>query len=482
MCGLITLISKRQWGFNRKDTEVFEELLIVDQLRGQDATGAFSVMRNKQVAGVKGAFTPWHLFKMPEYEAFRQKVNAQGRIMVGHNRKATQGAATNPANAHPFVEDNIILVHNGSLWNRQGLPERDVDSHAVAAAFAKGDYAEVISDIKGAYCFIWWDMKDNKLRIVRNKERPLFKLENKDIICFASEAWMANGVLRRNGYGGKGEEFTIEEVPVDVIHHYEIGGKLVEEEGVKKAPVVVHHLTPTTTTNSRAGVTTGQKEATRILTEVSPLPAPREASFPFAKHNFKVGQRVLVQINNVRTTSVDKDAKFKAIGITVEPGQPIVDCVGTLPHYVTEDATERWMQYPVEAEIQEVRSSMRGPSLTLGKFTMVGLLLTHPTGVITEKEWDYVVKECSCKHCNAAIGEYEPGFTSVKPTVKNENREYEVTCADCIEEKICEQNPEVGEEFTNGRINALQAWEQIGGRSSSRVEQSTQVQGSSATH
>ena len=314
MCGLVTLISKRAYGFMNKDVDIFEELLTVDQLRGQDATGAFCVHRNRQVSGIKGAFTPWHLFKQPEYNTFRNKACQHGRILVGHNRKATQGAATNPANAHPFVEDNIILVHNGSLYNRQGLPTRDVDSHAVAAAFATGEYSEVLKDINGAYAFIWWDMKRNQLSVVRNSQRPLWKLENDDMIILCSEAWMGFGVARRNDMGTKkGEEFDLSEVKTDTIFHYEIGGKLVEEEGVKKAPVVVYQGGPTTTKTT----------TTPTQPVVSPQPATSASTrtnWPYPECEYKVGQRILVQVTRVRTLGVGDSASFNATGLTVEPG------------------------------------------------------------------------------------------------------------------------------------------------------------------
>ena len=479
MCGLVTLISKRQWGFNHKDLDVFEELLTVDQLRGQDATGAFCVHRNKQVSGVKGAFTPWHLFKQPEYNSFRNKASGTGRILVGHNRKATQGAASNPENAHPFVEDNIILVHNGSLWNRNGMPQRDVDSHAVAAAFKEGHYDDVISKVNGAYVFIWWDMKANMLRLVRNKERPLWKIENKDSIFFCSEAWMGRGVLARNGLGGKGEEFEVSEVKTDLILHYEIGGKLVEEEGVKKAPVVVQ--TPTTATNSNNGVQHGNGNKATHTTTTTPAHGTNHGAVNlFAMPSFRVGDRIIAQINNVRADT--NETRFKAVGITVEPNQPIVDFTAVLPDYVCAGAVDRWQQFPISGEVVAITSSIRGPSVTLKNLAFCGLVQTHPSRVITVQDWDFVVEHCTCKHCNQQVGEYEPGFTSVKPTVIKDKRNYEVTCADCIEEKIRSTDPEVAEEFSKGRIDALQKWEQIGLRASSGAIESTTVQGNSTAH
>ena len=485
MCGLVTLISKKQWGFANKDVEAFEELLTVDQLRGQDATGAFCVHRNKQVSGIKLAATPWHLFKQPEYNTFRNKAGSTGRILVGHNRKATQGAATNPANAHPFQENNIILVHNGSLYNRQGLPTRDVDSHAVAAAFAEGEYDEVLKDINGAYAFIWWDMKRNQLSVVRNKDRPLWKLENKDVIVLCSEAWMGLGVMRRNSIGTtKGEEFDIAEVPVGVVHHYAIGGKLEAEEAVKKAPVQSSKAativtTPVTPHGSQVKATV---PAIHTPTKAQEVTSNNVSQFPFSKEPppFRTGERILVQINTCRTIDVAGQTTFNAIGVTVEPGKPIVDCVGILPSYVEHDAIERWQGNPVSAEVTEVRSSIRGWSVSLKHFSMVPLVETWPHGVITHQEWDYIVEKCGCKKCNAAIGEYEPTYTSVRRVVDNDKRKYEVTCADCIEEQI--NDKEVKNKFTEGRIDALQKWEQIGLRLSKESVGASRVQGNSTTH
>lgn len=480
MCGLVAMLSKRQWGFHNKEVETFEEILTVDQLRGQDATGTFCVHRNKQVSGIKLAATPWHLFKQPEYANYHQKACQTGKILVGHNRKATQGTATDPANAHPFQENHIILVHNGSLYNRRGLPQRDVDSHAVAAAFSVGNYDEILSNIDGAFAFIWWDMKRNQLSVVRNKERPLWKIENKDMVVFCSEAWMGGGVLRRNGIGtSKGEEFEYKEVPVDTVFHYDVNGKLESEEAVKKAQVVLLP-TPTNTTTTNNGV--NMVKTSIPTTHTPPIEQMVRAPFPFPKVPFKVGDRILVQINRVISNTVVETAQnmFKAIGMTVEPGKQIIDAVGYLPNYVTMDSVERWQQYPVSAEITEIHTNVNGPSVTLKHFSMTRLIQTHPSGVITEKEWEYVVDQCGCKHCNAAIGEYEPGFTSVKPIVIGDKRLYEVTCADCIEERI--QDQEVKTEFTEGRIDALQKWEQVLGSTGKRVDQSIEVQGNSTTH
>ena len=37
----------------------------------------------------------------------------------------------NDQNAHPFVENNIILVHNGVVYNHKKHEDTEVDSHAI---------------------------------------------------------------------------------------------------------------------------------------------------------------------------------------------------------------------------------------------------------------------------------------------------------------------------------------------------------------
>ena len=516
MCGLVTLISKRGWGFNGKDVKVFEEMLTVDQLRGQDATGAFCVHRNQQVAGVKGAFTPWHLFQTKEWEEFARKADSTGRILVGHNRHGTHGNNKDSKNAHPFREDNIILVHNGTLWNHRKLAQRDVDSHAVAAAFAEGDYTKVLTEVDGAYVFIWYDMQRKQLSIVRNKERPLYKFENDDLILFCSESWMGSGVLRRNGFSvfmgsdekeRKASQFKVEEVPVDVVAHYEVGGKLISTEAVvKKAPVSVTitrvngtNTTHTGTTNAGQGNvqsitptnTRGLMLARRVLADRVAAARAKERSsqggavIPFRSDPWHGGREILVQINEVRVdnaNAAEKDQRFRVTGTTVEPGLPIIDFVGTLPDYLTHDSVGIWKSQPVRAKILVYRETVNGgPCITVGNFHMDAMVQVHPRGFITATEWKYVTDKCKCKRCEKAIGEFDARFTSIKRDYKNSaSVEMEVICGDCIEEKITDQ--EVKSKFKEDRLATLEKWEQELRLAGETVKRAIALPGNSTTH
>lgn len=201
MCGIVGLISRRQAGFFSPDMEIMENMLLIDQLRGKDSTGAFSVYKNKQSEIVKIASHPSHLFACKAWGDFRNRVIQRGRLVIGHNRKATVGKVKTE-NAHPFVEDNIILVHNGSLWDEgKGLTSKkvEVDSNAIAHALSGGaDPKEVIPTIKGAFALIWYDTAQEKLFAIRNDQRPLHLLTTDDNYVLSSEPLIAALALDRN--------------------------------------------------------------------------------------------------------------------------------------------------------------------------------------------------------------------------------------------------------------------------------------------
>ena len=122
-------------------------------------------------------------------------------MVVGHNRKATAGKANNE-NSHPFVHENIVLVHNGVVHNHKKMADTEVDSHAIAHSIVDKGYKETIATLDGAFTLVWFDMKDRTLRFVRNSQRPLFMVETDLSIAFASESGMLSWIGERNNLTG----------------------------------------------------------------------------------------------------------------------------------------------------------------------------------------------------------------------------------------------------------------------------------------
>ena len=139
MCGIVGLISRRHNGFISKNAEMFTQLLIADTIRGDDSTGVFGVTSGGSVDVLKGDTNGYVFTKSQNYSTIKNKIRSHYHIIVGHNRKATKGQIT-PENAHPFHEGNIVLVHNGTIWNSDDLnKDVDVDSHAIAHALNEND-------------------------------------------------------------------------------------------------------------------------------------------------------------------------------------------------------------------------------------------------------------------------------------------------------------------------------------------------------
>jgi Glutamine amidotransferase domain len=200
MCGIVSIICKNSYGFSSTDLDVFETLLLVDTLRGNDSTGVFLVDNNGNVDIAKSTDCGATFLKSNEWSDIRKKALRCGFALVGHNRKATRGTITDE-NAHPFwVEDKLVLVHNGSMWgSHKHLADTEVDSHAIAHVLAnEPDTEKALQTINAAYALIWYDIQGKKLNVIRNKERPLHHVATTNTWIMASEDSMLDFATKRH--------------------------------------------------------------------------------------------------------------------------------------------------------------------------------------------------------------------------------------------------------------------------------------------
>jgi len=199
MCGLIAMITKTPGGFHYKAGETFSQLLYAGALRGMDSTGVFGINKYGNLKLHKAATPSAEFMRTKTFENFDKDIFQSMRVVVGHNRASTRGATTDE-NAHPFLEGHTCLVHNGTLHSHKHMADVAVDSHAICHAFDTKDYKEVIpNDIDGAFALIWYDGKEKKLHISRNKERQLWIVETPTCDYIASEPQMLMWILERTG-------------------------------------------------------------------------------------------------------------------------------------------------------------------------------------------------------------------------------------------------------------------------------------------
>lgn len=199
MCGIVGMVSSAKLGFQTNHTKLFKQLLWINTLRGDDSTGVFGIERSGNVEYLKSTGNANTLISSTEYDRFDTTMYRDFQMVVGHNRKATRGMVTDE-NAHPFVADTMILVHNGTLTNHATLTDEyiSVDSKAILMHMQEKGYEETLKEIQGAFTLVWYDTKDKTLRAIRNNERPLFIASTIGAWFFASEKEMLEFVLNRD--------------------------------------------------------------------------------------------------------------------------------------------------------------------------------------------------------------------------------------------------------------------------------------------
>lgn len=213
MCGLVTVITKGTYGFKGEQRDMFSLLLMVDVLRGDDSTGAFTISNLGNVDLAKEASSSLDFIRRPEYKELAGKAFQNGWAMVGHNRKATRGNIVDE-NAHPFiVDDKIVLVHNGSLnGDHKHHAETEVDSEAIAHVLAAHDDPEIaLRKINGAFALIWYEVDHKRLNVVRNSQRPLWMMETDNEYVIASEEAFLKLVQYKFGMETKEQPYQLKE-------------------------------------------------------------------------------------------------------------------------------------------------------------------------------------------------------------------------------------------------------------------------------
>lgn len=176
MCGIVAYLTAYSNGFGYNESKLFNNMLFLDTLRGWDSTGVFGVSNVGNVGILKAAINAPNFMQTQEYKDFMADAVKNGMCLVGHNRAATRGSVTD-ANAHPFViDDNIILVQNGT-WNgsHKHIKDTEVDTETVAHIIHENEnIEEALQKINAAYALIWYNVKEKSLYAIRNSQRPLF--------------------------------------------------------------------------------------------------------------------------------------------------------------------------------------------------------------------------------------------------------------------------------------------------------------------
>ena len=195
-------------------------MLILDQLRGIDSTGIAVIPRGD--FDVTIAKEVGNAFDLMRTKGYFNAMSCAKRAIIGHNRSATSGTVIQE-NAHPFENDSIVGVHNGTLTSKYRLLDQAkfrVDSENLYHHMDQKGLKDTLDNLQGAWSLVWWDKLDETLNFLRNDQRPMFKawsIDHKSLYA-ASERWMLSVALSRHGV----KHTDIVETAVDQHYSYHI--------------------------------------------------------------------------------------------------------------------------------------------------------------------------------------------------------------------------------------------------------------------
>jgi hypothetical protein len=442
MCGIVGIVHKNPGKFSYPDLDMFKEMLVCDAIRGPDSTGVFSVNRYGNAKSVKIASHPHNLIRSKEFETWSTDAFQQGQILVGHNRKATEGNIKN-ANAHPFQFGHIMLVHNGQIDNWRSLVpihERErhsieVDSHAAAVMFARKDPIEMLEQMHGAFVFIWYDVNKKELSFISNGERPLSFAESDDQVIFASEYPMLEWILDRRGVkheikpikanqllvvnvSGEAASWTTKEIKLWIPRSREV---IYTEPTMRLRAVKTTDIPSNEQFNIHYGGNyinslINDNDFIQIIWEMEDF---KELSN--AKDIVNLWGKALNSTNiSVRTHF--RSASTEELAAFVDAKYLMSHVRKVKAHYNSETKETDYTVHVGKPKIVEMKEVGTGNNLTL----------------ITKEQYDHIIKTSTCG-CREAVDETRDTITLVQRMDKSVHR-WDMFCQYCIEDDFSKKN------------------------------------------
>ena len=178
MCGITGSLNLNSYGYSVPASKVQFDMMLTSMLRGVDSTGLLfgDMDLDKPVQYSRSIKTAADIHTRAGMLSYMRNA----RWMVTHVRSATVGDIDEDG-CHPFIEDKVMGVHNGSVYDYDTLFPKHLgvnDSHTIYKALAAEEpenATAILSQLSsGAYALVWYDARIQSLRFARNADRPLW--------------------------------------------------------------------------------------------------------------------------------------------------------------------------------------------------------------------------------------------------------------------------------------------------------------------
>lgn len=449
MCGIVGVATKWDNGFLSSDIDYFQQALVFDSVRGIDGTGIVQVKSNGHFQWAKVASHPFRLLHNEKVRAMLSQSLSNGKVLIGHNRKATSGKIVNE-NAHPFVKDHIAMVHNGYVKDAKQLVDTEVDSEVIAHILAEeADIPAALAKLEGAFAVVWYNQKLKHLYMVRNKERPLYYSMTEQMLHFASEPWIISVAQQRSYHENFVNHFPAPKVvPVNTVLALDLKSFKIEEisadfksweteQAKKQLPATPSGVGPASTSRGAIEIPTllQSTHGSGTTSGISTL-APHQG-------RYTVGQPIkckFVSLEN-RRSSPAEHPRVLLTGYTDDASK--VEVKHWFPFGTDQAVIDSFIgaeyfhcrvrhcvlkgQYISLIWVQEPKPAVKllpKPSPSGGD-----LVKTYNGQSLLQVEWKSVCNTFKCTTCNKALNARYPKYTSVQITGKQKPR---IICPECI--------------------------------------------------
>ena len=204
MCGISGLVTRNP--INDKQANELLELFCDMETEGSDAAGFYNGKRIVKFPTTPSSVLALRYNDMIDLDLYEEVRNK--KIVLNHNRAATQGHYIENKNNHPFESKNFIFSHNGVLtgdfylktFNAEEDPETDswLFLKSLEEKYEeKNDLVQslknAIKDVSGSITFWLYDKNTDDIYFY-NDNRRLYYYRNKGEFWFAS----LESYLKRN--------------------------------------------------------------------------------------------------------------------------------------------------------------------------------------------------------------------------------------------------------------------------------------------